>query len=155
MGADTDAQWMGKESASRDVFFLFFFLPPLCFFSSSLAIYSSRAASCHLLRHKWSRNEPCLFVAAYVQKSVSVSDIMSASIVSILHFSHLKILLGCKLGSKCCHGATMMLDVWFIALQQVTHLCNFCRKPTFGRGVLATVPAVTGQEHTGQTAHQL
>lgn len=83
---------------------------------------------------------------------------MSASIVSILHFSHLKILLGRKLGSKCCRGVTLMLDVWFIALQQVTHLCNFCQMLVIllCQGGVGDLPSSHwAGTHSGHTAHPL
>lgn len=55
---------------------------PSLFFFSSLSIYSSRAAECHLLSHNWSRNERCLFVAASVCLCVCVSEYITSGCIN-------------------------------------------------------------------------
>lgn len=83
------------------------FFPSLFF--SSLSIYSSRAAECHLLSHNWSRNERCLFVAASVCVCVCQST-LHLHLDTLWHFSYL---LVCELGINYYCIAINILEVLF------------------------------------------
>lgn len=116
---------------------------PSLFFFSSLSIYSSRAAECHLLSHNWSRNERCLFVAASVCLCVCVSEYITSGCINSGIF--LTYTLTYFLNNYYCI-TIIILDVWFIdLLDQLLLNAGYSR---LAEGVLDqqfAVPTITGR----------